>query len=110
MGLQTQVGTVKITQLHRLELPVMVGRGSHYALITDVGKEKVLLADPEQGWQEIPMEDAKTEWGNDVQVVLLKRLQIQNGNSAGVALARFLKDLNGRWFRCSWHHYLYNTS
>ena len=49
MGLQTQVGTVKITQLHRLELPVMVGRGSHYALITDVGKEKVLLADPEQG-------------------------------------------------------------
>ena len=37
LGLQTQVGVVKFSQLHRLELPVMVSR-KVYALITDVGQ------------------------------------------------------------------------
>ena len=45
-GPQTQVGTVKFNQLHRLELPVMVQRKHHYALITEVSDGRVLLADP----------------------------------------------------------------
>jgi len=74
MGLQTQVGTVKFNQLHRLELPVMVQRKHHYALITEVSDGRVLLADPEQGWLTIPMAEAREGWGEQVQVVLLKRL------------------------------------
>ena len=42
MGLQTQVGVVKFDQLHRLELPVMVQRKHHYALITEVGRGESL--------------------------------------------------------------------
>ena len=33
-----------------------------------------MLADPEKGWQKLPFEEAKTEWGESVQVILLKRL------------------------------------
>ena len=74
MGLQTQVGTVKFDQMARLELPVMVKRKHHYALITEVGQGRVLLADPEQGWLTLPMAEARESWGEEVQVVLLKRL------------------------------------
>ena len=74
MGLQTQVGAVKFDQLHRLELPVMVQRKNHYALITEVGQGRVLLADPEQGWLTLQMAEAREIWGEMVQVVLLKRL------------------------------------
>ena len=74
MGLQTQVGTVKFDQMHRLELPVMVPLKNHYALITEVNQERVLLADPEQGWLNLPTEEARESWGEQVQVVLLKRL------------------------------------
>lgn len=74
MGLQTQVGTVKFEQLHRLELPVLVQRDQHYALITEVSQGRILLADPEQGWLKLSLSDARTAWGEQVQVVLLKRL------------------------------------
>ena len=74
MGLQTQVGAVKFEQLHRLELPVLVSRGEHFALLTEVGQEQVLLADPEKGWLKLPFAEAKALWGEAVQVVLLKRL------------------------------------
>ena len=74
MGLQTQVGAVKFDQLHRLELPVMVKHKHHYSLITEVGEGRVLLADPEQGWLTLPIAEARESWGEQVQVVLLKRL------------------------------------
>ena len=74
MGLQTQVGSVKFDQLHRLELPVMVQHKHHYALITEVGRGRVLLADPEKGWLSLPMAEAREIWGDQVKVVLLKRL------------------------------------
>ena len=74
MGLQTQVGTVKFDQMHRLELPVMVPLKNHYAIITEVNQERVLLADPEQGWLNLTTEEARESWGEQVQVVLLKRL------------------------------------
>jgi ATP-binding cassette subfamily B protein len=74
MGLQTQVGAVKFEQLHRLELPVLVSCGSHYALLTEVGQGRVVLADPEKGWRRLPFAEAKDIWGESVQVVLLKRL------------------------------------
>lgn len=74
MGLQTQVGSVKFEQLHRLELPVLVSNGSHFALLTEVANGQVLLADPEKGWMKLPFEEAKAGWGEAVQVLLLKRL------------------------------------
>ena len=74
MGLQTQVGSVKFEQLHRLELPVLVGWQGHFALLAEVGKGQVMLADPEKGWVKRPMEEAKASWGDAVQVVLVKRL------------------------------------
>ena len=74
MGLQTQVGSVKFEQLHRLELPVLVNRGSHFALLTEVGQGQVVLADPEKGWFKLPFAEARAQWGDAVQVVLLKRL------------------------------------
>jgi len=74
MGLQTQMGEVKFEQLHRLELPVVVNRGTHYALITEVSKGHLLLADPERGWQKLPFTEAKKELGEEVPLLLLKRL------------------------------------
>jgi len=74
MGLQTQVGAVKFEQLHRLELPVLVSRAEHFALLTEVGKGQVLLADPERGWLKLPFAEAKALWGETVKVVVLKRL------------------------------------
>ncbi|KZR61061.1 ABC transporter transmembrane domain-containing protein [Prochlorococcus sp. MIT 1306] len=74
MGLQTQMGSVKFEQLHRLELPVVVNRGAHFALITEVSKGHVLLADPERGWQKLEFTEARKELGEEVPLLLLKRL------------------------------------
>ncbi|QNJ18449.1 ABC multidrug efflux transporter [Synechococcus sp. A18-25c] len=74
MGLQTQVGSVKFEQIHRLELPVIVATQGYFALLTEVKGGKVLLADPERGWRNLPFNKILEEWGNEVQVVLVKRL------------------------------------
>ena len=74
MGLQTQVGQIKFNQLHRLELPVVISNKGHYALATQIENEEILLADPEYGWTKIPFEKARSEWGDEIQVILLKRL------------------------------------
>lgn len=74
MGLQTQVGEVRFDQLHKLELPVMVEKKTHYALITEVTNKEILLADPEQGWIKLEKDIAQKDWGDKVKVVLLKRL------------------------------------
>ena len=74
MGLQTQVGTVHFEKMHRLELPVIVAAKGHFALLSEVKDGKVLLADPERGWRTLPFDEVRADWGNDVQVVLVKRL------------------------------------
>ena len=74
MGLQTQVGTVKVNQIHRLELPVIITDDKNYSLLTDVDNEKILIANPERGWVDVPFEEARKKWGEDVKVVLIKRL------------------------------------
>jgi len=74
MGLQTQVGSMRFEQMHRLELPVIVATEGHFALLTEVKDGKVMLADPERGWHSLPFAEAQADWGNDVQVVLVKRL------------------------------------
>ncbi len=74
MGLQTQVGQVKLEQLHRLELPVLVNWRGRFALLTQVAKGMLRLADPERGWQTLPMAEGHSAWGDAVEVVLLKRL------------------------------------
>ena len=74
MGLQTQVGEVNFEQLHKLELPVLIKSTKNYSLLTEVSKGKVLLADPERGWRSLPLVEARAELGEQVQVILVKRL------------------------------------
>lgn len=74
MGLQTQVGAVRFEQLSRLELPVIVAAQGHFALLTEVNNDKVMVADPERSWRHLPMGEARELWGDMVQVVLVKRL------------------------------------
>ena len=74
MGLQTQVGQVKLEQLHKLELPVLVSWQGRYCLLTEVARGQVRLADPERGWQKLPMAEVRGQWGDTAEVVLLKRL------------------------------------
>ena len=74
MGLQTQIGRVKLNQIHRLELPVIVGLDGHFALISEVTQKQLLLADPETGWKKLPTSEAQVRWGDTLEVVLLKRL------------------------------------
>lgn len=75
MGLQTQVGKIKSNELHRLELPVIIKRKNHYALLTEVDKNKLLLADPEKGWLKLTRSEANNIWGDEIQVLLIKRLE-----------------------------------
>lgn len=75
MGLQTQVGDVKVEQLYRLELPVLVQHKGNFALLTEVRDSRVILADPEQGWVKLAVTEAQKLWGEQVPVVLLKRLE-----------------------------------
>ncbi len=74
MGLQTQVGEVKFEQLNRLELPVIIKSDQHFSLLAEVGKSSVLIADPEKGWLNLPIEEARNLWGESLKVILLKRL------------------------------------
>ncbi|ABM76884.1 ABC transporter transmembrane domain-containing protein [Prochlorococcus marinus] len=74
MGLQTQVGSINFAQLHKLELPVLVKNKRHYALLTEVREKTLLLADPVKGLIKLPFEEGKEQWGDQVEVVLLKRL------------------------------------
>ena len=74
MGLQTQIGQVRIEQLSKLELPVLVTWKNHYSLLTDVLNGEVRFADPERGWLKLPITEVRAEWGDATTVVLLKRL------------------------------------
>ena len=53
MGLQTQIGIVEISNLKRLELPVILKLNSNYCLLTEVNNSGLLLADPEMGWSRL---------------------------------------------------------
>ena len=74
MGLQTQIGQVRLEQLNKLELPVLVTWKNHYSLLTDVRNGEVRFADPERGWLKLPITEVRAEWGDATTVVLLKRL------------------------------------
>ena len=67
-------GSRAFEQLHRLELPVIIQTQGHFALLAEVKGGTVMLADPERGWHTMPFEHARADWGDEVQVVLAKRL------------------------------------
>ena len=75
MGLQTQVGKVRHDRLHRLELPVLTKYKGKYVLLTEVNKKNIIIADPENGWVKIKTEAAISQLGDEVEVVLLKKLE-----------------------------------
>ena len=67
MGLQTQVGKVRHDRLHRLELPVLTKYKGKYALLTEVNKKNIIIADPENGWVKIKTEAAISQLGDEVE-------------------------------------------
>ena len=74
MGLQTQVGKIRFRHINKLELPVMIKRNSNFSLIANVTNENIVLADPELGWVKLDVEQAQEEWGEEIEVVLIRRL------------------------------------
>lgn len=74
MGLQTQIGKVKTNQIYRLELPVILKWETHYSLLAEVNNDEILIADPESGWVTIERKKAEEKWGEELEVVLIKRL------------------------------------
>ena len=96
MGLQTQVGKVKLNKVDRLELPVMINNKTHYVLLTQVSNEVARIADPEVGWMSMTIDELEKKWGNVVEVVLLKECQtLLSDNLGGVGSLRFSKGSDG---------------
>ena len=74
MGLQTQLGSVKLSVLEKLELPVIIKRKGYYCLLSQIKKDIALLADPQLGWKKVSTFDLTSNNADEVEVVLLKRL------------------------------------
>lgn len=74
MGLQTQVGEITFENLSKVELPILMKKGFYYVLLTNVDKDGYLFADPEEGWSKSSIEETKSQFGEKIEVVLLKKL------------------------------------
>lgn len=74
MGLQTQIGTVRFENIDRLELPVLISNGNKYTLLTETEGKRIHIVDPEQGLQKLTQSKARTLLGDEVKVILFKRL------------------------------------
>ncbi len=74
LGLQTQIGAIDLELIHKLEFPVMIKYENYYALMTGVEDGRIIIANPEKGWQRIKFAEARKIWGDEIGVVLLKRL------------------------------------
>ena len=75
MGLQTQLGYIKISLLSKLEFPVIINYDNTYCLLSNVKNNTATLAHPALGWKTVDVksllpQDDKSE----IQVVLIKRL------------------------------------
>ena len=75
MGLQTQVGIIKLENIGKLELPVITYYDERYVLITNVTNEYITIADPSRGYVEISTEEAQKIWEGTIKVLLVKRIQ-----------------------------------
>ena len=74
MGLQTQIGSIGIKQVRKLELPVLTKLNGNFLMITETEKETITMADPEKGWVNFTYEEATAEWGERIEVILIKKL------------------------------------
>ena len=74
MGLQTQIGSIGIKQVRKLELPVLTKLNGNFLMITETDKETITMADPEKGWVNFTYEEATAEWGERIEVILIKKL------------------------------------
>lgn len=74
MGLQTQIGKVKLEKVNQLEFPVIVKLDQQFGLIADANLNEITVADPETGWKRINMEKVKDNWGDEIEILALKRL------------------------------------
>ena len=74
MGFQTQVGTVNLSMLAQLELPVLIRRDGYFCLLSEVRKDVALIADPQKGWKKVPINELSLDESNKIEVVVLKRL------------------------------------
>ena len=74
MGFQTQLGSVNLSMLAQLELPVLIRRDGYFCLLSEVRKDVALIADPQKGWKKVPINELSLDESNKIEVVLLKRL------------------------------------
>ena len=96
MGLQTQLGSVKLSVLEKLELPVIIKRKGYYCLLSQIKKDIALLADPQLGWKKVSTFDLTSNNADEDEVVLLKRLDDTPQRTFGFSwFAPVLNRLNG---------------
>lgn len=75
MSLQTQIGSVKLEQINKLELPVAAKIENSYVLLTEVNKKEIKFADPEKGWDNMDIKRLKEVVGSNLEVILIKRMK-----------------------------------
>lgn len=74
MGLQTQVGSVKLGKISQLELPIVIAKKGTYVLVTEIKNKMITMANPEEGWKTISYVKASEEWGEELPVITIKKL------------------------------------
>jgi len=55
-------------------LPVLTKLNGNFLMITETDKETITMADPEKGWVNFTYEEATAEWGERIEVILIKKL------------------------------------
>ena len=74
MGFQTQLGFLKLSQLSKLELPVVVKLKNRFCVLSDVIKDSIKVADPVDGWVDLSLEDLARDGITELELLLIKRL------------------------------------
>ena len=74
MGFQTQLGFLKLSQLSKLELPVVVKLKNRFCVLSDVIKDSIKVADPVDGWVDLSLEDLVRDGITELELLLIKRL------------------------------------
>ena len=74
MGLQTQIGEVKIDLVKELELPVIIKEQNYFALLTEATSTNIVIADPEKGWVKLNNDELREKIGEKLKVILVKKV------------------------------------
>jgi ATP-binding cassette, subfamily B, bacterial HlyB/CyaB len=75
MGLDTQLAQLPFRSLSRIEPPVLIPFDDSFAVVYEASAGSVLLAIPGQGLRRHNLEELKESWGEEGQVLILRRLK-----------------------------------